>query len=73
MLTVKYSLLVLLPSYHVDLNMDTIVTSITDLFSMVTQRKPKFKVHGGTTVENMALQNIQVRKLQLCYDLAIGE
>ena len=53
-------------SYHVDLNMDTIVTSIRDLFAFVTNRKPQFKVHGGSAAENLALQNIQVRDPNVC-------
>lgn len=48
-------------SYHVDLNMDALVTAVRDLFAFVTGFKPKFKVHGGTQAENLALQNIQAR------------
>lgn len=48
-------------AYHTDLNMDTVVTSIRDLFSFVTGRKPAFRVHGGSNAENLALQNIQAR------------
>ena len=47
-------------SYHTDLNMDTVVTSVRNLFAMVTGVKPRFRVHGGTSAENLALQNIQV-------------
>lgn len=47
-------------AYHVDLNMDTCVKAVADLFTFVTNRRPKFKVHGGTNTENLALQNIQV-------------
>ncbi|KAI6122304.1 NAD+ synthase [Pisolithus croceorrhizus] len=42
-------------SYHVDLNMDSVVTSVVDLFSFVTGAKPRFEA------ENLALQNIQAR------------
>ncbi|KAI6013939.1 hypothetical protein BKA83DRAFT_682556 [Pisolithus microcarpus] len=48
-------------SYHVDLNMDSVVASVVGLFSFVTGAKPRFKVHGGTGAENLALQNIQAR------------
>jgi NAD+ synthase (glutamine-hydrolysing) len=48
-------------SYHVDLNMDTLVTAVRNLFGFVTGRKPQFRAHGGTEAENLALQNIQVR------------
>ncbi|KAH8927037.1 glutamine-dependent NAD(+) synthetase with GAT domain-containing protein [Atractiella rhizophila] len=55
-------------AYHVDLNMDTIVTSIRNLFAYVTGQKPRFKVHGGTEAENLALQNIQARlRMLLAY------
>ncbi|KAJ7248515.1 hypothetical protein C8J57DRAFT_1437985 [Mycena rebaudengoi] len=58
-------------SYHVDLNMDTVVTSVTDMFSLVTGHIPRFRVHGGTTAENLALQNIQARlRMVLAYMFA---
>ena len=41
--------------------MDTLVTAIRDLFAYVTGVKPRFRVHGGTAAENLALQNIQAR------------
>jgi NAD+ synthase (glutamine-hydrolysing) len=47
-------------AYHVDLNMDSIVKSVRDLFSFVTGKTPTFRVHGGSKTENLALQNIQV-------------
>ena len=48
-------------SYHLDFNFDTVVTSLTNLFTMVTNFQPKFKVHGGSRAENQALQNVQAR------------
>ncbi|KAF8460628.1 hypothetical protein BDZ91DRAFT_738833 [Kalaharituber pfeilii] len=48
-------------AYHVDLNMDSLVKAVTDLFSFVTNKVPKFSVQGGTKTENLALQNIQAR------------
>ncbi|OAX81982.1 hypothetical protein ACJ72_03673 [Emergomyces africanus] len=48
-------------SYHVDLDMDSVVSAITNLFSFVTNFTPRFSVHGGTPAENLALQNIQAR------------
>lgn len=47
-------------SYHIDFNMDTVVTAVRTLFSTVTGMTPRFKVHGGSVAENLALQNIQV-------------
>lgn len=48
-------------AYHVDLDIDTLVESILVLFQSVFGKRPKFKVHGGTQTENLALQNIQAR------------
>ena len=52
-------------SYHIDLNMDTIVTAVRTLFAAVTGIAPRFKLHGGSTAENLALQNIQVDYVHL--------
>ena len=49
--------------YHVDLNMDTAVTAVKGIFSLVTGQIPRFKVHGGSSAENLALQNIQVSEM----------
>ncbi|GAD93546.1 glutamine-dependent NAD(+) synthetase [Paecilomyces variotii No. 5] len=58
-------------AYHVDLNMDTIVKAITDLFTFVTNFTPRFKVHGGTIAENASLQNVQARlRMVLSYMFA---
>ncbi|CAG8523797.1 8594_t:CDS:10 [Acaulospora morrowiae] len=55
-------------SYHIDLNMDDVVTSVHALFNLVTKKIPKFRVNGGTEVENLALQNIQARlRMVLAY------
>jgi NAD+ synthase (glutamine-hydrolysing) len=48
--------------------MDSIITSIRALFLLVTTKKPEFRAHGGTTAENLALQNIQARlRMLLAY------
>lgn len=58
-------------SYHTDLNMDTVVSGIQSLFSLVTGHIPKFRVHGGSSTENLALQNIQARlRMLLAYMFA---
>ncbi|KAA1469135.1 glutamine-dependent NAD synthetase with GAT domain-containing protein [Dentipellis sp. KUC8613] len=58
-------------SYHVDLNMDNVVTAIRSLFSFVTGVQPRFRAHGGSSVENLALQNIQARlRMLLAYMFA---
>jgi NAD+ synthase (glutamine-hydrolysing) len=55
-------------AYHIDLNMDTVVTTLTNLFTFVTNFQPRFTVHGGGKTENLALQNIQARlRMVLAY------
>ncbi|OZJ05110.1 Glutamine-dependent NAD(+) synthetase [Bifiguratus adelaidae] len=48
-------------SYHTDLNMDSVVTAMRNLFGLITGFKPTYKVYGGSNAENLALQNIQAR------------
>ncbi|KAH9817214.1 hypothetical protein DFH28DRAFT_1081433 [Melampsora americana] len=58
-------------AYHLDLHMDTVVTAILFLFTLVTLRTPLFKINGGTSTENLALQNIQARlRMLLSYMFA---
>ncbi|KAH7105940.1 glutamine-dependent NAD(+) synthetase with GAT domain-containing protein [Auriculariales sp. MPI-PUGE-AT-0066] len=58
-------------SYHVDLNMDSLVTAIRNLFTLITGFKPQYKMHGGSQAENLALQNIQARlRMVLSYMFA---
>lgn len=58
-------------SYHIDLNMDLVIRAIITLFSTVTNATPRFRVHGGTPAENLALQNIQARlRMLLAYMFA---
>lgn len=47
-------------SQHLGVNIDEIISSFTSVFSNTTNLCPKFKVHGGTNAENLALQNVQV-------------
>lgn len=35
-------------AYHLDIDIDTVVSSFTKLFTLVTSKVPKFKVHGGS-------------------------
>ena len=46
---------------HMDVRVDSLVAALVALFAAVTGKKPRFKVHGGTIAENLALQNIQAR------------
>lgn len=48
-------------SYHIDLNMDTLVDSVISVFEFATGKKPIFRIFGGSQTENLALQNIQAR------------
>lgn len=48
-------------AYHTDLSIDSVVSALTSLFTTVTRFTPRFKVHGGSSTENLALQNIQAR------------
>ncbi|PPQ69472.1 hypothetical protein CVT24_001488 [Panaeolus cyanescens] len=58
-------------SYHIDFNMDTVVTAVRHLFTLVTGARPQFRSNGGTAAENLALQNIQARlRMVLAYMFA---
>lgn len=48
-------------SYHLDIDFDYIVAAFLSLFKQTTLKEPKFKVHGGSQAENLALQNLQAR------------
>ncbi|KAG1787394.1 hypothetical protein EV424DRAFT_1566110, partial [Suillus variegatus] len=55
-------------SYHIDLNTDTLVTSVRDLFAFITGMRPRFRAHGGSGAENLVLQNVQARlRMLLAY------
>ncbi|CAG8958342.1 hypothetical protein HYFRA_00011019 [Hymenoscyphus fraxineus] len=55
-------------SYHCDFDIDSVVTAITSLFTLVTRFTPRYKMHGGTNATNLALQNIQARtRMVLAY------
>ncbi|TPX60523.1 hypothetical protein PhCBS80983_g01676 [Powellomyces hirtus] len=58
-------------SCHVDINMDSIVSAFLAVFQIATGKVPRYKVHGGTETENLALQNIQARsRMVLAYMFA---
>ncbi|KAJ2769964.1 glutamine-dependent NAD(+) synthetase, partial [Coemansia nantahalensis] len=55
-------------SHHTSLVMDAVVAAIVGLFALVAGSTPRFAVHGGSTAENLALQNIQARlRMLLAY------
>lgn len=58
-------------STHLDVNIDSVVASFEGIVSTTLKKAPKFKVHGGTSTENLALQNVQARtRMVLAYFLA---
>ena len=60
-----------LGSYHLDVDIDILVNAMIKLFEIITGKKPKYKINGGTWAENLALQNIQARlRMVLAYFLA---
>lgn len=58
-------------AYHIDMNMDSVVTSLRQLFTTVTGFTARFRSDGGSPPENLALQNIQARlRMVIAYFLA---
>lgn len=49
-------------SYHHSIVIDTAISAILGIFQQVAKLTPRFKVQGGSPRENLALQNIQVKK-----------
>lgn len=48
-------------SYHLNLAIDTVVSAILGVFTLITGKTPQFRVNGGTFGENQAMQNVQAR------------
>ncbi|KAK4698063.1 NAD+ synthase (glutamine-hydrolyzing), partial [Lecanoromycetidae sp. Uapishka_2] len=48
-------------SYHVSHNIDLVFNAVTAFFTAAMGWTLKFKVHGGDSAQNLALQNIQAR------------
>ncbi|KAL6468909.1 hypothetical protein MHYP_G00224330 [Metynnis hypsauchen] len=48
-------------SNHLNVNIDMAVKGLLGIFSMVMGKWPKFRVNGGSSRENLALQNVQAR------------
>jgi NAD+ synthase (glutamine-hydrolysing) len=58
-------------AYHLNVNIDVVVSAMVTTFVGLTGKTPQFKVRGGTDAENTALQNIQARlRMVLAYMLA---
>ncbi|XP_045414167.1 glutamine-dependent NAD(+) synthetase isoform X4 [Lemur catta] len=55
-------------SHHIGLNIDPAVKAVVGIFSLVTGKSPLFAAHGGSSRENLALQNVQARiRMVLAY------
>ena len=48
-------------SSHTNIVIDTVIDALIKVFHSATNFLPKFKVHGGTRSENLAMQNLQAR------------
>ncbi|EME39320.1 hypothetical protein DOTSEDRAFT_56743 [Dothistroma septosporum NZE10] len=57
-------------AHHIDTNIDPMVQSLHSVVSGILEFEPRFKVHGGSQAENLALQNFQSRsRMVLAYAL----
>ncbi|CAL8350537.1 unnamed protein product [Merluccius merluccius] len=55
-------------STHMNINIELAVKGMLGIFSMVTGKWPSFRANGGSSRENLALQNIQARiRMVLAY------
>ncbi|XP_057419255.1 glutamine-dependent NAD(+) synthetase-like [Lotus japonicus] len=58
-------------SWHLNVDIDGVVTAFLSLFQTLTGKRPRYKVDGGSNVENLSLQNIQARiRMVLAFMLA---
>ena len=57
-------------AHHIDANIDKMVEALHTVVTGILDFQPKFKVHGGSDSENLALQNFQSRsRMVLAYAL----
>ena len=57
--------------YHLNANIDAMVSSVVGVFTTITNCRPSFESAGGSSVEDLALQNIQARlRMVLAYMMA---
>ncbi|XP_013415457.1 glutamine-dependent NAD(+) synthetase isoform X2 [Lingula anatina] len=55
-------------SHHLQIKIDTAVAAVLGIFTAVMGLVPRFKAHGGSLRENVAMQNIQARlRMVLAY------
>jgi NAD+ synthase (glutamine-hydrolysing) len=53
-------------STHLEISIDEVVASFEKIAVKAFKKTPKYKVHGGSATENLALQNIQARSRMVC-------
>ena len=58
-------------SFHLSITIDVAVAAVVSVFTAALKLVPKFKAHGGSVRENLALQNVQVTCLYIRFDLYI--
>ena len=58
-------------SYHLGVVIDSVIDAIMTIFTYMTGHSPRFRIHGGSDQENLALQNVQARaRMLMSYTLA---
>ena len=58
-------------STHLSIVIDIAVRAVIDIWTATMNIVPKFRVYGGSNIENLALQNIQARlRMVLSYFFA---
>ncbi|CAN0277019.1 unnamed protein product [Pylaiella littoralis] len=58
-------------AYHSNIVIDTAVAAVVEIFRTLTGKVPRFLSRGGTSAEDLALQNIQARlRMVMAYLLA---
>ncbi|XP_058732150.1 glutamine-dependent NAD(+) synthetase-like [Vicia villosa] len=59
-------------SWHLGVSIDGLISSLLSLFKTLTGKQPRYKVDGGSEVENLSLQNIQAQiRMVIAYMLAL--
>ncbi|VDO94711.1 unnamed protein product [Soboliphyme baturini] len=48
-------------SHHLNININSAVKAVLDIFTGAFNKLPRFRCHGGESRENLALQNVQAR------------
>ncbi|CAI9093414.1 OLC1v1028913C1 [Oldenlandia corymbosa var. corymbosa] len=48
-------------AWHLNVSIDGVVSALLTLFQTLTGKRPRYKIDGGSNIENLGLQNIQAR------------